>query len=147
MTLKNHWNTQWFKWTFSGITKKTPHSIRLTVNVTRQSIGFEVSLLKLLETHNGILHKGILACFWIPGGSQEGPIKEGLSSCLSVCPDVFKNFLHHVRNPYEVVHDSRIFLGKKKKIPLNGPQTGFQIHWKIWSFVFLNLLYNESLYC
>ena len=41
---------------------------------------------------------GLLCCYWTPGGSQKGPIKQGLSILLSFppsfCPGVFLEFCY-----------------------------------------------------
>ena len=104
--------------------------------------------------------------FWTPGGIGKCPLKYGLSIlpsfCTSVhssvCPGVFLElynykFWHGARNPYEVMHDSRIFwkkyfltqkLGKWTK---NGPKSGFfKFIEKFGHYVLLNLFYNENLY-
>ena len=112
--------------------------------------------------------------FWTPGGSRNGPIKQGLSVCsvlpsilLSVLPSVllfggflgsvllvFSEFWHGATNPPEVVRDRAGFSGNNffkpqnlGKWTKNGLKTGFSEFIERFGHQFLlNLFYNENLH-
>ena len=85
--------------------------------------------------------------YWTPGVSRKGPMKQSLSVLpsfrlsgrfLGIVSLVFSKFWHDARNPYEVVHDSRIFQKKNfcTKNWENGPKMGQKQDF------FLNILGN-----
>ena len=68
-----------------------------------------------------------IALFWTPGGSRKGPMKQDLSvllsgRCFGIVSLVFSKFWHGARNPFEVMHDSKIF---HKRIGKMGQKQGF----------------------
>ena len=73
-----------------------------------------------------------VSCFWTPGGSQKGPIKQGLfGRFLGIVSLVFSKFWHGARNQFEVERN-RVRFSRKHFLPKklgkgtnNGPKTEF----------------------